>query len=159
MKLPQNCPCQSQLPFNECCGPYLSGQRLPVTPESLMRSRYTAYSLANVEYIQRTMQGPALKGFDLEFSRQWASQVEWLGLKIISAPAVKEKAKIGYVEFIAFLLEAGKQKILHERSEFRLIDDRWYYYSGLSPKINRNDLCFCGSEKKFKNCCLNKIAQ
>jgi hypothetical protein len=25
------------------------------------------------------------------------------------------------------------------------------------PKINRNDLCLCGSGKKFKKCCLNKI--
>jgi uncharacterized protein YecA (UPF0149 family) len=27
------------------------------------------------------------------------------------------------------------------------------------PKIGRNELCPCGSGKKYKNCCINKIKQ
>ncbi|ANH79007.1 YecA family protein [Candidatus Chlamydia sanziniae] len=29
----------------------------------------------------------------------------------------------------------------------------------MSKKINRNDLCPCGSKKKYKQCCLNKAEQ
>ncbi|MBS0349885.1 MAG: YchJ family protein [Proteobacteria bacterium] len=158
MKTPtKNCPCQSGLNFAECCSPYLTGERLPETPVALMRSRYTAYSLADAAYIQRTMYGPALKGFDLASARRWASQVEWLGLKIISVPAIKPGNNKGYVEFYALINQEAGQKILYERSEFRLIENRWYYYSGSTPKINRNDLCFCQSGIKFKNCCLPKF--
>lgn len=28
-------------------------------------------------------------------------------------------------------------------------------YKRETPKLGRNDLCFCGSNKKYKKCCLN----
>jgi len=38
------CPCGSQEIFASCCEPYLSGDKIPLTAEILMRSRYTAYT-------------------------------------------------------------------------------------------------------------------
>jgi len=29
----------------------------------------------------------------------------------------------------------------------------------LKPKLGRNDLCYCGSGKKYKNCCAKKDAE
>ncbi|MDR0401008.1 MAG: SEC-C domain-containing protein [Treponema sp.] len=37
-----SCPCLSGLPYEECCGPYISSAENPPTAEALMRSRYTA---------------------------------------------------------------------------------------------------------------------
>ena len=118
-----------------------------------MRSRYTAYSQANIDYIQRTMRGPALINFDPKAAYQWALQVKWLGLKVISAPKVAENAKIGFVEFIASFLEQDHQRCIHERSEFHFLEDRWFYITGLTPKVSLNANCPCGSGKKFKRCC------
>ena len=55
MKLSPNslCPCGSTKKAKRCCGPLLDGQPAP-SPEALMRSRYVAYSLGDVAYVQRT---------------------------------------------------------------------------------------------------------
>lgn len=147
------CPCESGRTYDECCKPYLSGLNLPKTPEALMRSRYTAYSQANIDYIQQTMRGPALINFNPQAAYQWAVQAKWLGLKVVSAPTPSAQAKIGFVEFIASFLEQNQRKIIHERSEFHFLEGRWFYVTGNTPKVNLNASCPCGSGKKFKRCC------
>lgn len=149
------CACNSNRTYNNCCEPYLLGKNFPDTPEALMRSRYTAYTYANIDYIQETMRGPALTNFNPEATRQWASQVQWLDLKILSAPAVAPKANIGFVEFIASFAQQNHRHIIHEHSEFHRLDGRWYYINGRTPKVSRNSPCPCGSGKKFKQCCNN----
>ncbi|ETO93384.1 hypothetical protein LOR_60c14050 [Legionella oakridgensis RV-2-2007] len=124
-----------------------------------MRSRYTAYSLANIDYIKKTMHGKPLHGFNETEARAWAKQVIWLGLKVMHAR--NETPELGYVEFIAHFIDGNTVKSLHEISEFHCQQGQWYYVDGHYPinskaqksqKIGRNSVCPCGSEKKFKNC-------
>lgn len=152
------CPCGLH-DYSGCCALYHSGERIPPTPEVLMRSRYSAYALANIDYIKKTMQGKALSGFDQSNAQVWAESVKWLGLKVINTRS--ESPDCGFVEFIVRFMENGKQHSMHEISEFHRIDKRWYYVDGthpgnqkrsLSVKLKRNGLCPCGSNKTFKNC-------
>ena len=129
------CPCSSRRAYQHCCEPYLLGQRFPDTPEALMRSRYTAYSQANIEYIQNTMRGPALAGFNPVEAGLWAAQVQWLGLKVISAPAVPPGSTIGFVEFIATFSQQNHRQTIHERSEFHLLEGRWFYVDGVNELL------------------------
>jgi SEC-C motif-containing protein len=122
------CPCGSKTTFDCCCGLYISGEKSPKTPEALMRSRYTAYTQANIPYIQQTMCGPASCGYDPIDAHRWAKQAQWLGLKVINS-TLKNK-KIGHVEFIARYRLNQQAYQIHERSEFHYINDRWYYVSG-----------------------------
>ena len=69
------CPCQSGKIFQDCCQPFLTGKIFPDTPEQLMRSRYAAYSQANIAYIQETMKPPASLNFDADSAKQWALEV------------------------------------------------------------------------------------
>uniref|UniRef100_A0A7S0RI70 YchJ-like middle NTF2-like domain-containing protein n=1 Tax=Chlamydomonas leiostraca TaxID=1034604 RepID=A0A7S0RI70_9CHLO len=50
----QPCPCGTGNNYGACCAPYHAGQKAAMTPESLLRSRYTAYALKNAEYIADT---------------------------------------------------------------------------------------------------------
>ena len=154
------CPCCSGQNYNDCCGPYLSGDKTPATPEQLMRSRYSAYANADADYIFSTMQGSALKRADREETKRWAASVEWLKLEVLAAPPAN--ADQGMVEFIAYYREQGLEKTLHECSQFIKKNQRWYYIDGKqlnsqaakqTPKTGRNDPCPCGSGKKFKKCC------
>jgi SEC-C motif domain protein len=153
------CPCGSKQSFTACCDPYISGKTAAPTPEALMRSRYSAFTQANIDYIMSTMKGDVLKDFDPETARKWAASVKWLELEIINAPAVNKGDTIGYVEFVAKYLLKDRLQNIHERSEFLLDNDRWYYVDGQdvqrdnANKVGRNDVCPCGSEKKFKKCC------
>lgn len=119
------CPCSSGLDYQACCAPFLCGTARPKTPEALMRSRYTAYSMADIAYIKKTMRGKALKGFNAQEARLWAQSVEWLGLTVISAP---EGANT--VEFKACYREQGHIKYIHEISRFQYAYGHWFYTGG-----------------------------
>lgn len=157
----KNCPCGSNINDTECCSIYINGEMRAETPEKLMRSRYTAYTQANFNYIVKTMKAPALNYFNTKAAQQLAATVQWLGLEIITSEMSNNK---GYVEFIARFTKDGKEDYLHEISEFHQINGEWYYVDGKHKpklthiiKIGRNDPCYCGSGKKYKSCCLNKV--
>lgn len=159
----QLCPCGSQKAFRLCCEPFIAGTQLPPTPEALMRSRYSAFTQANMDYIGNTMKGAVAEQFDIEKSKQWAQHVNWLGLQVVNAPPVTEQDEKGFVEFIVRYRFQNKTENIHEISEFHKENDRWYYVNGepgttTAPrqaleKIGRNDPCPCNSGKKFKKCC------
>lgn len=114
-----------------CCGPYINSSQIPPTPEALMRSRYSAYTQANVEYIMATMQGKPAINFDMQQVRTWAQQVEWLGLKVFGTKIMPQDDNRGYVEFRATYRIAAKKQHIHELSEFRREQGRWYYVDGV----------------------------
>lgn len=150
------CPCCSGKPYSDCCGPFINGENIPNNPEALMRSRYTAYSQANIDYIAQTMKGPAAKDFNKAEAKQWATAVKWLGLKVITTKTDQSK---GWVEFIASYSHDNTLQDIHELSEFHLEKGTWYYVDGKTfsaenkNSTGRNESCPCGSNKKFKKCC------
>lgn len=154
------CPCGLKKEYDDCCGAFISGASIPKTPEELMRSRYTAFTQAKIDYIGKTMKGSALKDFDKPGTKQWAEQSQWLGLEIIKSSA---NGNTGAVEFIAQYRQGKKLCKIHELSKFSLENGRWYYIDGqiiaekaqihTSNRIGRNDKCPCGSGKKYKKCC------
>lgn len=89
-----------------------------------MRSRYTAYSLAKIDYIAHTMTGPAAKGFDPVEAKRWAQSVRWEKLEVVSSSMEGDR---GEVKFKATFSEGGKKHILAEHSLFHRIQGRWMY--------------------------------
>ena len=156
----KKCDCCSNKAYAQCCEPYHLGTKLPDTPEALMRSRYSAYSLANIDYIQSTMRGKASLGFDTMTAKLWAERVIWIKLRVLSATQLSPTQ--GQVEFIASFVDSKKLSHMHEISEFLFTEGRWFYVDGRKPddsqtekpqvSISRNTPCPCGSSKKWKNC-------
>lgn len=151
MDLSKNCPCGNSQPYTACCGLYIEGTQYPKTPEQLMRSRYTAFTQGNADYIEHTMRENALKNFDPKKLTAWALSVQWDRLEVIAASPVNETTQIGFVQFVAHYYENNAAQTIAELSEFKKIDSRWYYTN--TAKWDRNDPCFCGSGKKYKKCC------
>ncbi len=168
----ETCACGSEKRYDQCCGRFIEGKEIPKTPEELMRSRYTAYTLVNLDYVKDTMVSPAADDFDEKAIREWSNGVEWKELEIIRS---SEEGDTGLVEFHALFTEQGEMQGVHELSQFRRENGRWFYVDGEDPcdhehghhhehpqtpavsdrKANRNDACPCGSGKKYKKCCLN----
>mgnify|MGYP000399725954 CR=1 FL=1 len=169
------CACGSGLNFSQCCEPFINGTKLPETAEQLMRSRYTAFTLANVKYLKETLAPESRKDFDAKNTETWAKDSKWKGLKIISTKKGTAEDSKGVVEFVATYEVNGEGVEHHEVSEFRKSNDgQWFFVDGEShthkegeghqhhhhqetvvrtePKIGRNDPCHCGSGKKFKKC-------
>jgi SEC-C motif-containing protein len=155
------CPCGSNQTYAKCCESFLLGKSFPSTPEALMRSRYSAFTFSNIDYISQTMTGVALKNFNADNAKAWAKKIKWLGLKVVHSSPIENNH--GTVEFIVDYILDGRRQTLHEISEFQHENDRWYYVDGApgdnvnaleqSEKIGRNDPCPCGSGDKYKKCC------
>ncbi|WP_087026012.1 YchJ family metal-binding protein [Thaumasiovibrio subtropicus] len=151
------CPCGSQQAFADCCQPIISNPQNAHRPEQLMRSRYTAHCIKNVDYVVATYH-PSCHA---EQHRQAiAESVNSLWLKLDVVDASEVIGHEGYVHFIARYLDNGTCYFLEERSRFLFENGQWYYIDGEYPatptppqKIGRNDSCPCESGKKFKKCC------
>ncbi|HEY9568347.1 MAG TPA: YchJ family protein [Thalassobaculum sp.] len=156
----QDCPCGSGASLAVCCGPVIAGNPAP-TAEALMRSRYTAYALRDLDHIERT-QAAGRDDFDRAAAETAARAVEWTGLEILGGSGGGTADDTGTVEFAAHYRKDGRLHLLCEVSSFRREQGRWVYVDGLVsrageppryPKVGRNAPCPCGSGKKYKKCC------
>lgn len=158
-----DCPCGTGKTFEACCGPFIRGELPAPTAEAMMRSRYTAYTQARIDYIAETHDPETRDEYDPEGSREWAEKSEWLGLEILATEGGGADDNEGKVEFEARYRNEGGEQEHRERSLFRRHEGAWYFTSGdilgprtvrlEGPKVGRNDPCPCGSGKKYKKCC------
>jgi SEC-C motif-containing protein len=156
----EKCPCGSELTYAKCCKLLISGAKPAETTEELMRSRYTAYTKAAMDYLYETTHPNHRKGYDHEGTRKWAENAEWLGLEIVSSRGGSDDS-LGEVEFIARYKENGTEAAHHELGKFKKLDGKWLFTEGkmitskpmISNKIGRNEPCPCGSGNKYKKCC------
>ena len=132
MSSKNTCPCESGLGYKHCCGPYHKGEKKPQTPLLLMRSRYSAFVLCRVDYIEKTMRDWAFVDFNAQKTRDFCSKARWHGLKIVTNK-YKEGSDEGEVEFKARYQDGDGFSIkeIHERSLFKLMDGNWYYVSSI----------------------------
>lgn len=164
------CPCRSldqnqKLNYADCCEAFVTKKKKAPTAESLMRSRYSAYVVKNIDYIDETQIMLENENFDKAEALKWAESSEWMGLEIKKTQKGEANDNTGTVEFVALYKDkaSGTELRHHETSLFQKKDGAWKFKEGqihgaqplkrLEPKIGRNDPCSCGSGKKFKKCC------
>ncbi|MBN2802570.1 MAG: YchJ family protein [Deltaproteobacteria bacterium] len=157
------CPCQSGKNYEECCGPFIEKKEFPKTAEELMRSRYTAFTLADIDYINETRHPQSENDFDEKATLKWAKESKWLGFELVNKSNGGENDEGGKIEFIAKYTVDGKKQDHHEVALFQKYEGRWYFMDGdfvknptfvrETPKVGRNEPCPCGSGKKYKKCC------
>lgn len=149
------CYCKSGLKFSECCEPILRVFEVAPDALSLMRSRYSAYCLGDVNYLQATTHDHTWSDEELKFIQDWADNSDWQHLEIIDFSDTM-------VEFKAYYIFDGKQHMHHEKSIFLKVNDMWKYVDGeiYEDKVTflRNEKCICGSGLKYKRCCFPKLA-
>ncbi len=159
------CYCQSGKDFANCCEPYLNGEDLPDTAEKLMRSRYSAFATANIEYLSLSHEPEGREELDVKELTAWAKKSDWTGLEVVKTLQGEKGDSKGYVEFIARYRIGEQDYEHHEVAEFRFDkhEREWFYVDGKmvakepfvreEQKVGRNDPCPCGSGKKYKKCC------
>lgn len=127
----ETCPCGSKQNYVDCCGAIISGKRDASTCLELMKSRYSAYTKADVNFLMlshysRTRpKQKARAGI-----KHWAESVRWMQLLIVNTWDGTLTDDEGYVEFKAFYFEDGQMQHIHEKSLFKRENGRWVYVSG-----------------------------
>ncbi len=156
------CPCGSGKPYADCCEPVIKGTKAAETAEALMRSRYSAYVKHEIDWIAASCTPDEEQEIDMEETRKWSEESEWQGLKILNTEKGGPSDDEGIVEFTATYVRKGIRDVHKERAYFTKKDGKWMYEAGelipttvvrVGDKVGRNDLCPCGSGKKYKKCC------
>ena len=114
------CPCCSKKLYKDCCQKYIENKAQPTTAQALMRSRYSAYTFSNIDYIVQTMRGKPLQGFNKKQVKLWSEQVIWLKLDVLTVSEYM-------IEFKAYFMENNHEDFIYEKSYFKCNSKGWFY--------------------------------
>ncbi|HRW58684.1 MAG TPA: YchJ family metal-binding protein [Chlamydiales bacterium] len=132
------CPCHSQLEYSKCCKPLHEGS-LPQNALKLMRSRFSAYTLNLSDYIIQTTY-PNSPAWEKDLGL-WENQIKdfcrhtkFIDLIIHHFSENETEAT---VTFTAILKQNNQDVSFKEKSFFKKVNNKWFYYSGeISNKVN-----------------------
>ncbi|MDQ3205722.1 MAG: YchJ family metal-binding protein [Pseudomonadota bacterium] len=123
---PRACPCDPARAYARCCGPLHAGAAAG-SAQALMRSRYSAFVVGDMDYLLRTWHTG---------TRPQALQpdpgLRWLGLQVRHETSTGRDSAT--VEFVARCRAGGGSAVrLHEISRFLREDGQWRYVDGSFP--------------------------
>lgn len=125
------CPCGSEQSLGQCCLPLITGEAHAQTAEQLMRSRYTAHALLQVNYLWHTWDSAQRARSSPEQILDWAKACDWLRLDILATQGGQSDDSEGTVSFAALYRQNGKLHQHQEVSLFRRLLGRWVYVDHL----------------------------
>lgn len=115
------CPCNPQKKYSTCCQKAHQDISNVTSAEQLMRSRYTAFVLANVNYLQKSHHSTTRPNKQEKRAiEKWTKSVKWLQLEILNTTE-------NTVEFKASFIENGAENVIHENSKFCKEEEHWVY--------------------------------
>jgi SEC-C motif-containing protein len=124
-KLISPCPCGSNQNFTDCCARYLDNYEIVLSAETLMRSRYTAYTLLREDYLLATWH-PSTRPSALALAQD--EPTKWIALEVKRRE--QPDAEHATVEFVARYKVNGRAHRLHEVSRFVRENGKWFYVDG-----------------------------
>ena len=130
IKIEQGCPCDGEKTYANCCQLFHHGEVMAQTAEQLMRSRYAAYIFNLSDYLVKTTHPESRTATLHQEISEWARQVEFYRLEIVSTWQGLGTDKVGKVEFIAYYRHQGKEQQLRELSRFKRYRKDWVYLDG-----------------------------
>ncbi|OZD04580.1 hypothetical protein CH275_15455 [Rhodococcus sp. 06-235-1A] len=120
------CPCSSGDTFDACCEPYLRGDASAPTAEKLMRSRFTAFAVGDVDYLRASWH-PDTAPTELELD----PDQRWYRLDIVGVEAGGMFDDAGTVEFRARYKHPEGAGTMTEVSRFVRTAGSWLYLDGV----------------------------
>lgn len=97
------------------------------TAEQLMRSRYSAFVLANGNYLMQSHHTSTRPIKEKKAIVKWAKSVQWITLEIIETNQGRKNDTQGTVTFNAYFYEKGKVEVISEKSAFLKENNHWLY--------------------------------
>ncbi|WBX72322.1 YchJ family protein [Tenacibaculum retecalamus] len=123
------CPCNPSKKYSACCQKAHQNIETVLTAEQLMRSRYSAFVLANISYLHESHHSttrPTQK--ENKEILSWTKSVEWVKLEVTNTTKGTFTDITGTVEFKAYFIENGAIDLIHENSSFCKENKHWVYF-------------------------------
>lgn len=122
-----NCHCGNNKSYKLCCEVFHLNKGKTETAAQLMRSRYSAFVLANGDYLMKTHHNSTRPISEKKAIVKWAKSVEWIKLEVLETSKGLKNDAEGTVTFNAYFYDNEKVDIIHEKSAFVKENDQWYY--------------------------------
>jgi len=122
------CPCNIDKEYSKCCQKAHQNIYSVSSAEVLMRSRYSAFVFANMEYLQKSHHSktrPSKK--ENRDIKKWTKSVKWLKLEVLNTIYGTLNDATGTVEFKAYFMENSAINCIHENSKFTIENNHWVY--------------------------------
>ena len=121
------CYCGNLKSYVSCCEKVHKNITNAKTAEQLMRSRYSAFVLANGDYLMKSHHSKTRPTSEKKLIVAWTKSVNWIKLEIIETTKGLESDTKGTVTFNAYFYELGTMDVIHEKSAFIKEDNHWKY--------------------------------
>nr|WP_298539846.1 YchJ family metal-binding protein [uncultured Aquimarina sp.] len=121
------CYCGRLQGYDVCCGSVHKDITQALVAEDLMRSRYTAFVLANGDYLMKSHHSSTRPIKEKKSIVKWAKSVKWIKLEVLHTSKGLASDEEGTVEFKAFYFENGTLEVIHENSAFVKENGHWVY--------------------------------
>jgi SEC-C motif-containing protein len=144
MKASAPCPCTSGKTYGECCAPLHRGEREPADAASLVRARYSAFALGEVEFLWNTLHydhpDRVNHGRDktLIALRAASSTFKYMGLTILDQKPVDEHG-FAQVLYVARIFRKGVNVSFVELADFLHDGKGLRYRSGKTADASAED--------------------
>ncbi|WP_035483729.1 YchJ family protein [Gaetbulibacter saemankumensis] len=126
-----SCYCGNKIDYQNCCEVFHKNGGKTETAEQLMRSRYSAFVLANGDYLMQTHHSSTRPIKEKKAIVDWAKSVQWIKLEVLETTNGNPNDQKGTVTFNAYFYEHGKVDVIHEKSAF-IKENNYWTYLGLS---------------------------
>ncbi|RXP54527.1 Sec-C motif domain protein [Lutibacter sp. HS1-25] len=116
------CPCNPSKKYSDCCQKAHQNINKVSSAAQLMRSRYSAFVLANINYLQKSHHSSTRPNKQEKRTiEKWTKSVNWVKLEVLNATE-------DTVEFKAFFIVNGTTNVIHENSKFCKENGHWVYF-------------------------------
>ena len=120
------CPCNPNTLYKNCCQKAHKNIETVVSAEKLMRSRYSAFVLADIKYLHKSHHSTTrLSNKEYLELEKWTKSVNWIRLEILNASE-------NTVNFKAYFIENGNLEVIEEHSSFCKENNYWVYLKATS---------------------------
>ncbi|QOD60982.1 Sec-C motif domain protein [Polaribacter haliotis] len=116
-----NCPCNPENLYKDCCEIAHNNIKNVISAEQLMRSRYSAFVLADIKYLSKSHHSSTrLSKHKYKELEKWTKSVDWVKLEFLNSTE-------NTVRFNAFFIEKGNLESIQENSFFCKENNHWVY--------------------------------
>ena len=154
------CPCNSGLPFAECCEPILADIRLAHTPGQVVQARFTAMAAGDMDFFRKSIVRRFRNRFREDDIRAVSRRLRFRAIRITREEIIGVLRRQAIVQSRVTCGKGSKLSTHAERTYLQRETGAWRVthvdlVTATPPPAgrSRNAPCACGSGRKYKRCC------
>lgn len=125
----RTCPCNSGVHYGECCAPFHKGERQPEDALELLRARFSAYALEEIDFIIDTTH-PESEDYQrdrIAWFEELMSATRKTAFRALEVEEVQLGDAVAWVAYSVELEQPEHEASARERARFESIDEQWFY--------------------------------